>query len=175
MTISHLLLLSPFASLQHAFPHPNSLLRTLIPISLRKLKQWRDLLLASLPHVKIHLYLCQCSSFSSLVSHLTLACSHVLWSISFLTQGHCFRNCPLSLLYHQIFRLYWIIPIGIQTHTYFSQLKKSQNPLLTPCHCHHTVLFLCFPLQHYSLQGLSRSLSLISLLLFPLKPIQLDF
>lgn len=40
------------SNLQDVLLHPNFLLQTLIPFTLRKLKQWRDFLLAFLPHVK---------------------------------------------------------------------------------------------------------------------------
>lgn len=95
----------PYSSnLQRGLPCPNSLLWTLIPISLRKLRQQRDfLLLALLALAKIHLY-----PFPSILPPLpcppspppcsSSPCTCALDPIPShsLPQGRSFSNCPLS-------------------------------------------------------------------------------
>lgn len=140
------------SNLQHIFLHPNFLLRTLSPISLRKWKQQRPFTCYSTcknPSVPMSIY----SSLSSLVSHPTPTSSHVLWIPFFLTSSKtCISHCSLSLT-----------PVSLNfpslldhSHQHrsmqlFSQPKKETKPSLDSVH-YHTVQFLFCSLAHYSLQ-----------------------
>lgn len=87
--------------------------------------------------------LCQ-NTLSLFLSHLDSMCAInqgkplPLYSKSYLplpSERHCFSNFLCFFFCHVFFSLKWIIPILIQTHTYFSLKtikQNSFNPISTP-------------------------------------------
>ena len=155
------------SNFHRALPHPNFLLQTLIPFSLRKLKQRTDLL-AFLWHTKVHLHSAsRYSSFSCLFSY-------------FQPVHRCPRSHPFSLkdiasvivLSHSCFIKFPSLLDHSHQHTYTQLFPVPNlegnttllNPSISVSYC---------PITASLFASLSRWSSLMSLLPFLLKSIKL--